>query len=107
MKNSLASNQGSDSNTNKPTSFGNFDINHDYTMEEAKKVKPYVTINELSKGGYFGEIALMTKLKRTCSVFAINNIVVGVVSKNDFIKLTETSTDFRHRVFNKIASYKD
>ena len=34
MKNSLASNQGSDSNTNKPTSFGNFDINHDYPMEE-------------------------------------------------------------------------
>ena len=49
----------------------------------------------------------MTKLKRTCSVFAINNVIVGTVSKEDFLQLTENSTDFRHRVYQKIASYKD
>jgi len=75
--------------------------------EEAADEKQYKTINELKIGGYFGEIALMTKLKRTCSVFAINNVIVGTVSKEDFIQLTETSTDFKHRVFNKIAMYKD
>lgn len=64
--------------------------------------KPYTLINELSTGGYFGEIALMTKLKRTCSVFAINSVVVGVVSKDDFLQLTENSTDFKHRVLTKI-----
>jgi hypothetical protein len=75
--------------------------------EDGQEEKGYKTINELKVGGYFGEISLMTNLKRTCSVFAINNVIVGMVSKKDFKQLTESSTDLRNRVYNKMATYKD
>ncbi len=44
----------------------------------------YRVINELNTGCYFGEIALLSNLKRTFSISAINNVVVGTLSKANF-----------------------
>ena len=43
----------------------------------------------MKPGNFFGEIAVITNLKRTCTVSAVNNIICGQISKkdlNDLIK---------------------
>jgi CRP-like cAMP-binding protein len=43
-------------------------------------------IRELKEGSYFGEISLITNLKRTCTVRAKEFCTLGFLSKRDFQK---------------------
>ena len=54
------------------------------------------TINELNDGKYFGEVGLLTHLKRTCTVFSVNNCFCGTISKDKFADLISSNIDLKH-----------
>jgi len=56
---------------------------------------------------YFGEIALMTNLRRTSTVISINNCFCGVISRKKFKELLSSNIDLKHSLMQKIQSYKD
>ena len=43
-------------------------------------------INNLNVGNYFGEVALMTNMKRTCTVKSLDYTTLACLSKEDFVK---------------------
>ena len=61
----------------------------------------------MNEGNYFGEVALMTNLRRTCSIYSVNNCYFGLIEKKTFIQLVENNFDLKYSLMNKINSYKD
>jgi CRP-like cAMP-binding protein len=49
--------------------------------EEKVETEKYKIINELSYGSYFGEISLLTNLRRTCSIISVSVSVCGAINK--------------------------
>lgn len=45
-------------------------------------------INDLGQGSYFGEVGMMSNLRRTCTVYTVSNCFFGVLDKQAFNKLT-------------------
>ena len=43
-------------------------------------------INKLEKGKYFGEVSLITNMKRTCTVKAMEFTTLATLNKEDFMK---------------------
>lgn len=41
-------------------------------------------INDLGHGSFFGEVALISNLRRTCTVYTISNCFFGVIDKQAF-----------------------
>lgn len=41
-------------------------------------------INDLGHGSFFGEVALFSNLRRTCTVYTISNCFFGVIDKQAF-----------------------
>ena len=64
-------------------------------------------INELTEGDYFGEIAMVTNLRRTCSVYTVSNGFFAVIGKAQFLELANANVDLKHKLYNKINAYKD
>ena len=52
----------------------------------SKKNMPDISINVLTRGQYFGEIALFKKVKRTASIKIIEDAVLFVLSGEEFRK---------------------
>jgi len=71
------------------------------------KQKSFKTVNELKPGNYFGEIALLSHLKRTCSVFSVSSTVCAYTTKEQFQKLIKGNPDLETRLFNNFNYYKD
>jgi len=61
----------------------------------------------LKKGDYFGEIAVTTNLKRTCSACAVNNVTCGLISMEDLQTYIKTNSDFKNRMIAKVNTYQD
>jgi len=56
-----------------------------------------VAFVELGAGSFFGEIALLENIRRTCDVKAVDLCEIGVLSKEFFDVLTEDYPDLRER----------
>eukprot|EP00347_Sterkiella_histriomuscorum_P016745 403352016 len=67
----------------------------------------FKVINELKQGDYFGEISIITNLKKTCSVYSVNNLICGLIKKKDLLELVSTNTDFKSRMMQRMNLYKD
>jgi len=79
-------------------------------MDVGKGVKDesgFRIINELTEGDYFGEISMVTNLRRTCSVYTVSNGYFAVIEKSRFLELANANVDFKHKLYNKINTYND
>jgi len=64
-------------------------------------------VNSLTAGGYFGEIGLMTNLKRTASVKASNFCTLSEMSRDAFIATQNTYPQIYKRFKERLKEYKD
>ena len=61
----------------------------------------------MKEGSYFGEISMMTNLRRTSSVYTVSNCFFGVIDKDTFKGIVNANMDIKYSLQNKINSYKD
>ena len=64
-------------------------------------------INEKIKGQYFGEIGLLTNLRRTASIFALKNTLTGFIPKDDFNCLMRENKNLRINLVENLSNYND
>lgn len=67
----------------------------------------FTIINELKNGSYFGEVALMTNLKRTATIFTVSAATVGYMDKEAFKKLGMEHLDLQNNLKKRLNEYKD
>ena len=58
-------------------------------------------------GDIFGEISLITKLRRTASVFSTTKVTTGFIPKKKFRKLLQANHEFRYQMSKYMHSYND
>lgn len=73
---------------------GKIEIYHDPKEEGDLPVK----IAEISTGGFFGEMALISNLPRNASARALEESEVFILSKDDFKKLLDTNTTLAEQI---------
>ena len=61
----------------------------DRPIEPKEEKKKFVSIGEVKEGDYFGEIGLLSNLRRTCSVYAISTLHCSIIDKPNFEILLE------------------
>jgi CRP-like cAMP-binding protein len=61
------------------------------------------SVNRLSAGDFFGEIALVTHMPRTASVTAMDNVRVLVITERDFNSLLKRSPEISRGVAEALA----
>ena len=64
-------------------------------------------IDILSKGDHFGEIALISHLKRTCTVSASSYSLFLTLNKETFEKLGESHPESIERIYAHLKYYND
>jgi CRP-like cAMP-binding protein len=60
-------------------------------------------INQMKKGDFFGEIALVTKMPRTATVTATSDVRVLVINERDFAALLKKSPEVGRGVAEALA----
>ena len=60
-------------------------------------------INQMKKGDFFGEIALVTKMPRTATVTATSKVRVLVINERDFASLLKSSPEVGRGVAEALA----
>ena len=70
---------------------------------EAEVTKGGRTINTVSDGDFFGEIALVTKMPRTASVTATTDVRALVINERDFDALLKRSPEVSRGVAEALA----
>jgi CRP/FNR family transcriptional regulator, cyclic AMP receptor protein len=60
-------------------------------------------INQMKKGDFFGEIALVTKMPRTATVTAATDVRVLVINERDFTSLIKNSPEIAQSVAEALA----
>jgi CRP-like cAMP-binding protein len=60
-------------------------------------------INQMKKGDFFGEIALVTKMPRTATVTATTDVRVLVINERDFTSLIKNSPEIAQSVAEALA----
>jgi CRP/FNR family transcriptional regulator, cyclic AMP receptor protein len=60
-------------------------------------------INQMKKGDFFGEIALVTKMPRTATVTATSDVRVLVINERDFASLLKSSPEIGECVAEALA----
>ena len=61
----------------------------------------------MTNGDYFGEIAILTDLKRTATVYTISNCYLGMIEKTKFIKLVQNNNMLHKNLMLGISKYND
>jgi len=64
-------------------------------------------INELKMGDYFGEMSLLTNLRRTATIYSLASTTCGYIEGEDFEILMNHNADLKATLMKKIYSYKD
>lgn len=64
-------------------------------------------INELKIGNYFGELSLLTNLRRTATCYTYNETTTGWISSYDFNRLMKENPDLKNLLTKKLYKYKD
>ena len=79
--------------------------------KEANKVDvsgvKFRQINELKVGNYFGELSLLTNLRRTATCYTYNETTTGWISSGDFNRLMDENPDLKNLLTSKLFKYKD
>jgi len=75
--------------------------------KKKKLKKNFMIVNELEMGNYFGEIGAISQLRRTCSVVAINSMLIGKIRISLFKEFTLMNSSFISKIRKKVESYKD
>lgn len=61
----------------------------------------------MGQGSYFGEVAMLTGLKRTCSIYTVSNCYFGLIEKKTFLRFIEKNLDLKYNLLNNLTNYKD
>ena len=70
--------------------------------------KGQITIlRELDEGKYFGEISLMTNLKVSATVYAMQYLTCGQIIERKFLQIVKHSAEIKKRLLSRIQKYKD
>ena len=64
-------------------------------------------INFLEVGDVFGEIALLTNMKRTCFVFTNECCIFQTISKEQIEQIQERFPQLRNRIYENMFKYHD
>lgn len=64
-------------------------------------------INELKVGNYFGELSLLTNLRRTATCYTYNETTTGWIAPEDFNRLMKENPDLKNLLTRKLYKYKD
>jgi CRP-like cAMP-binding protein len=64
-------------------------------------------INELKMGDYFGELSLLTNLRRTSTIYTLASTTCGFIENDDFEVLMKQNSELKATLLQKIYSYKD
>jgi CRP-like cAMP-binding protein len=73
-----------------------------------KENRNYKVINELGEGSYFGEISLITLLKRTSSVLSsIGKTTCGYLTLESFNLMIDIYPDIHEKFIAKTITYHD
>lgn len=76
--------------------------------EDVENFKDYLMpINELKTGNYFGEVSLLTNLRRTATIYTLFPTITGWIASNDFKSLMEENADLKSNLMNKVQDYDD
>ena len=75
--------------------------------KKKKLKKNFMIVNELEMGNYFGEIGAISQLRRTCSVVAINSMLIGKIRISLFKEFASMNSSFISKIRKKVESYKD
>ncbi|CDW87544.1 voltage-gated ion channel superfamily [Stylonychia lemnae] len=67
----------------------------------------YSFLREIGQNNYFGEISLLTNLKITASVYAIDQMTCGEIEQRKFLQIISHSSDFKKKLMNRIKQYQD
>jgi len=70
---------------------------------EASVTRGNSRINLMTKGDFFGEIALVTKMPRTATVTATSDVTVLVITERDFSALIKRSPEIGRGVAHALA----
>jgi len=76
-------------------------------LRELKHKQDFETMASLSKGDYFGEVAIVTNLKRTASVKAIGNSYCMKINPDKIKDLKENFPHIIDELKNKARTYDD
>ena len=66
-------------------------------------------LRDLHKGDYFGEISLLTNLRRTTSIFSSKdmNLTCGKIHTDDFMNLLTENPELKNHLKSHIDKYSD
>lgn len=81
------------------------DLGH--LRQDPKDERNFLVINELNQGRYFGEISLLSNLKRTSNVYSVSNCFIGAIDKRRFLKLVHENTELWQSLTNRLNKYND
>lgn len=81
--------------------------NSDFSDEENTLMRHETRINRLTSGKYFGEIALVTNLKRTTTVKAVDYTTLAYLTRENFEAIRKEFPQVYLNFKRNIARYKD
>ena len=64
-------------------------------------------INEVTEGKYFGEVAIMTGLLRTATIYTISDCYLGAIKEGRFREFVDSCEPLKSNIMCKIEAYKD
>ena len=83
------------------------DSQSDFESEENDLVKHVIRINKMMSGSYFGEIAMVTNLKRTTTVKAVDYTTLAYLSRVNFIDIKKEFPQVYLNFKYNIRKYED
>lgn len=81
--------------------------NSDFGMEDNSLTRHVVRINKLGSGSYFGEIAMVTNLKRTTTVKAVDNTTLAYLTRENFVDIKKEFPQVYLNFKSNIKNYDD
>ena len=77
-------------------------------MRAMREIPPRRTIRRLGKGEVFGEIAMLTELKRTCSIVTYETCLFQMLSRDDIEHVKQKYPSLYDRIYDSMLSkYND
>jgi CRP-like cAMP-binding protein len=75
--------------------------------KQIEKIEKLKIINTLQKGDIFGEIAMLSTLKRTCTVIASGYMSVQCLSRNSLKTIEANAPNVYNELINRLDTYND